>query len=176
MPCWRSDNEPGEVQTHEASLMAQRGSYDKEPPLEVKPVPRFIQDLAYLAQLTEADTPPRQLYWASHSAALFVIGNASRKAKGTVVVTQYGLDYESGVWSQSWRGKLSNIREAENLTDQLEQLAGKLAINVAEQLESLNKSSALTDPEVFVLTDNSAFKGSYYKGHSMSRELSDIVF
>jgi hypothetical protein len=112
--------------------MAQRGSCNKEPPLEVKPVPRFIQDLAYLTQLTKADTLPHQLYWARHSAALFVIGDASGKAKGTLVVTQYRLDYESGVWSQSWRGKLSNVREAENLTDRLERLAGKLAINVAE--------------------------------------------
>ncbi len=100
MPCQRSDNKPGEGQTQETSLMAQQGSGDKEPPLEVKPVPRFIQDQAYLTQLTKADTPPRQLYWARHSAALFVIGNTSRKAKGAMVVTQYGLDYESGVWSQ----------------------------------------------------------------------------
>ncbi len=71
---------------------------------------------------------------------------------------------------------MSNVREAENLTDRLKQLVGKLAINVAEQLKSLNKSGALADHKVFVLMDNSAFKGSYYKGHSMSRELSDIVF
>ena len=32
------------------------------------------------------------------------------------------------------------------------------------------------DHEVFVLTDSSAFEGSYYKGHSTSKELSDIVF
>ncbi len=176
MPCWWSDKEPGEGQTHEASLMAQWGSCDEEPPLKGKPVPRFSQDLAYLTQLTEADTPPRQLYWARHSVALFVIGNTSRKAKGAIVVTQYGLDYESEVWSQSWRGKFSNVREAENLTDRLEQLAGKLAINVAEQLKSLNESSTLTDHKVFILTDNSTFEGSYYKGHLTSRELSDIVF
>jgi hypothetical protein len=35
--------------------------------------------------------------------ALFVIGDASGKAKGMVVVSQYGLDYESGVWLQLWR-------------------------------------------------------------------------
>ena len=34
----------------------------------------------------------------------------------------------------------------------------------------------MADHEVFVLTDNSAFEGSYYKGHSTSRELSDIAF
>ena len=108
--------------------------------MEVKLVPRFIEDLSYLTQLTKADTPPRQLYQARHTAALFVIGDASRKAKGTVVVLQYGLDYESGVWSQHWRGKLSNVREAENLTDWLERLMGELAIGVANRLETLNKS------------------------------------
>jgi hypothetical protein len=93
-----------------------------------------------------------------------------------VVVSQYDLDYESGVWSQYWRGKSSNVREAENLTDRLERLVGKLAINVAERLETLNKSGALANHNVFVLTNHSAFEGSYYKGHSASKELSNIVF
>ena len=93
-----------------------------------------------------------------------------------MVVSQYGLDYESGVWSHKWRGKSSNDREAENLTNHLERLAGQLAIGVVERLESLNKDAGLADHEVFVLTDNSAFKGAYYKGHSTSKELSDIVF
>ena len=105
-----------------------------------------------------------------------MIGNASGKAKGVVVVTQYGLNYESGVWSQQWRGKLSNMREAKNLTDRLERLAGQLAIGVVEWLERLNKGAGLADHEVFVLTDNLAFEGAYYKGHSVSKELSDIVF
>ncbi len=93
-----------------------------------------------------------------------------------MVVLQYGLDYDSGVWSQPWSGKSSNVREAENLTDWLEQLAHELAIGVADWLETLNESGALADHKVFVLMDNSAFEGSYYKGHSMSRELSNIVF
>ncbi len=144
--------------------------------MEVRPVSRFIDNLAYLAQLTEADAPPRQLYRARHAAALFVIGDASGKAKGAVVVSQYGLDYKSGVWSPLWRGKLSNVREAENLTDWLERLAHELAVGVADQLETLNESGALADHEVFVLTDNSAFEGFYYKGNLTSRELSNIVF
>jgi hypothetical protein len=40
-----------------------------------------------------------------------------------------------------------------------------LAINVAKRLETLNKSGALADHEVFILTNNSAFEGSYYNGH-----------
>ena len=35
---------------------------------------------------------------------------------------------------------------------------------------------ALEHHEVFVFTDNLAFEGCYYKGHSTSEELSDIVF
>ena len=147
-----------------------------ELPVEVKPAHRHMADLDYLVQLTAADVTPRQLYRAKHTAALFVIGDASGKAKGAVVVSQYGLDYESGVWTQHWRGKSSNVREAENLTDRLERLARALAVSVADRLENLNKNGALVDHEVFVLTDNSTFEGSYYKGHSTSKELSDIVF
>jgi hypothetical protein len=96
--CWAKDK-PEEGGPH-VSFMALQRSGAKELPLEVKPVQRFIHNLAYLTQLREADTPPQQLYRARHAAALFVIGDASRNAKGAVVVSQYGLDYESGVWSQ----------------------------------------------------------------------------
>ena len=47
---------------------------------------------------------------------------------------------------------------------------------MAERLEELGTAGALADHEVFVLMDNSAFEGAYYKGHSTSKELSDIVF
>jgi hypothetical protein len=100
----------------------------------------------------------------------------SRKARGAIVVTQYGLDYESGVWSQVWRQKSSNVREAKNLMDRLKRLAGGVGQNVAKRLEELNTVGALADHEVFVLTDNSAFEGAYYKGHLTSKDLSDIVF
>ena len=97
------------------------------------------------------------------------------------MVYQHGLDYELGTWSVEWRGKSSNVREAKNLTDRLERLAAESVgpaaqVQVVKQLDTLNTNSALADHEVFVLTDNSAFEGSYYKGHSTSRELSDIVF
>jgi hypothetical protein len=61
MPCRRSKDKLEEGGPH-VSLMALRGSGKEEPPVEVKPVPRFMDNLAYLTQLTEADTPPRQLY------------------------------------------------------------------------------------------------------------------
>ena len=62
-----------------------------EPPVYVRPAPRFLQDLKYLSHLMDQKLPPRQLYRAKHSAVLFVIGNTSgkAKAKGAVVVSQY---------------------------------------------------------------------------------------
>ena len=105
--------------------------------------------------------PPKQLYRAKHHSAFFVIGDASGKGKGNAVVEQYGVDYESGLWNRVWSKKSSNCREAENLTD---------------RLERLGSDHSLQDHEVFLITDNSAFEGAFYKGHSQSRELSDIVF
>ncbi len=66
--------------------------------MDVRPASQFWQDLNYLMQLIEADAPLQQLYQAKHETALFVIGDASGKAKGAVVVSQYSLDYESRVW------------------------------------------------------------------------------
>jgi hypothetical protein len=177
MPCQREEDNPGIV-PEAGNAHGRKGRAD-EPLVHVTPAPRFLQDLKYLSWLMDADMPPRQLYRAKHSTALFVIGDASGRAKGAVVVYQHGLDYKSGRWSEEWRGKSSNVREAKNLTDRLERLAAKsfgLATQVVKQLETLNADNALADHKVFVLTDNSAFEGSYYKGHLTSRELSDIVF
>jgi hypothetical protein len=71
------------------------------------------------------------------------------------------MDYELGAWNLEWREKSSNCREAENLTDHLERLVA---------------DGSLLDHEVFLITDNSFFKGAYYKEHSPTRHLSEIVF
>jgi hypothetical protein len=123
LPCRRDKDEDEELLEGDTGLPYEPAT-GEEPPLEVTPVPRLLDDLDYLQRLTEPEAPPRQLYRANRACALFVIGDAGGKAKGAVVVTQYGLDYESGVWSQQWRKRSSNVREAENLTDRLERLAG----------------------------------------------------
>jgi hypothetical protein len=93
--------------------------------------------------------------------AFFVIGDASGSGKGVAVVEQYGVEYEAGPWKMQWRKESSNVREAENLTD---------------RIERLGLDTVLTDHEVLVMTDNTAFEGAYYKGHSPSVKLNDIVF
>ena len=70
-------------------------------------------------------------------------------------------NYESGAWNLERREKSPNCREAENLTDRLERLVA---------------SGSLHDHKVFLITYNSSFEGAYYKGHSPSRQLSEIVF
>ena len=85
---------------------------------------------------------------------------ASGSGKGVAVVEQYGVEYEAGPWKMQWRKESSNVREAENLTD---------------RIERLGNDTALADHEVFVMTDNTAFEGAYYKGHSPSAKLNDKV-
>ncbi len=114
-----------------------------------------------LLELTQASDLPRQLYRARHVVAFFVIGDASGAGKGVAFVEQYGVDYEAGPWKLQWRTESSNVREAENLTN---------------QIERMTKVTTLLDHKVFVMTDNSAFEGAYYKGHSRSEKLNDIIF
>jgi hypothetical protein len=42
-------------------------------------------------------------------------------------------------------------------------------------MEGLINTMDLHGKEVFLLTDNSAFEGTFYKGHSSSEKLSDII-
>ena len=156
LPCRRAEGD-GE----ERATVVSPGAEEGVAPETVLPKERFLRDLEYLRELTSPTTPPKQLYRAAHQSAFFVIGDASGKAKGSAVVEQYGVDYESGAWNLEWRLKSSNCGEAENLTDRLERLV---------------QEGALQNHEVFLITDNSAFEGAYYKGHSPSRELTDIVF
>jgi hypothetical protein len=156
LPCRRAE-EGWEVQ---AATLGQ-GLNERVAPETMMPVERYLWELENLQELTSTEEPSKQLYQATHQSTFFVIGDASGKAKGSTVVEQYGVDYESGTWNLKWRLKLLNCREVENLMDRLEHLVGE---------------GSLQNHEVFLITDNLAFKGAYYKGHSPSRELSDIVF
>ena len=144
-----------------ASATGDRKQPEDAPPKEMQPVDRFRRDMTCLMDLTSPATTPRQLYRAKHKTTFYVVGDASGNAKGAAVVELHGVSYEAGAWNVEWRNKSSNAREAENLTDCIERMV----------LEKV-----LEHHEIFIFTDNSAFEGCYYKGHSTSEELSDIVF
>jgi hypothetical protein len=155
LPCRRADEE------EDGGTPATQAPEEECAPATVEPVPCYLRDLECLVKLTDTSEQPRQLYRARRQSAFFVVGDASGKGKGNAVIEQYGVDYESGAWNLEWREKSSNCREAENLTDRLERLVA---------------SGLLHDHEVFLITDNSSFEGAYYKGHSPTRNLSEIVF
>jgi hypothetical protein len=127
----------------------------------VRPVPRFRRDVVCLLELIDSHESPKQLYRAKHIMAFFVTGDASGSGKGVAVVEQYGVEYKAGPWKMQWRKESSNVREAKNLTD---------------CIKRLGLDTMLADHEVFDMTDNMAFEGAYYKGHSPSAKLNDIVF
>jgi hypothetical protein len=154
-PCRRAEEEG------DGGTPTTRAPEEECAPASVEPVPRYLRDLECLVKLTDTSKPPRQLYRARRQSAFFVVGDASGKGKGNAVIEQYGVDYESGAWNLEWREKSSNCREAENLTDRLERLVA---------------SNLLHNHEVFLITDNSSFEGAYYKGHSPTRNLLEIVF
>ncbi len=111
---------------------------------------RYLRYLECLTELTSMSKPPRQPYKACLKSAFFVVGDATGKGKGNVVIEQYGADYESGAWNLEWREKSSNCRrEAEYLTDRLERLVA---------------SDLLLDHKVFLITDNSSFEGAFPGG------------
>jgi hypothetical protein len=155
LPCRREDE--GE----ESGTPPAQAPEEECTPATVVPVARYLRDLECLTKLTSMSKPPWQPYSACLKSAFFVVGDARGKGKGNAVIKQYGLDYESGAWNLEWREKSSNCREAENLMDRLERLVAR---------------GSLLDHEVFLITDNSSFDGTYYKGHSPTRHLSEIVF
>ena len=86
-------------------------------PATVEPIEQYPKDPECLVRLTSTSEPPCQLYRTRRQLAFFVVGDASGKGKGNMIIKQYGVDYESGAWNLEWWEKSSNCREAENLTD-----------------------------------------------------------
>ncbi len=155
LPCQRLDEE------EDGGTPTPRAPDEECAPAMVKPVEQYPMDLECLVKLTSTSKPPCQLYQARWQSAFFVVGDASGKGKGNAVIEQYGVDYELGAWNPEWREKSSNCWKAENLTDRLERLVA---------------SGSLHNHEIFLITDNSSFEGVYYKGHSPSRQMLEIVF
>ncbi len=141
LPCWREFKDDEVLGT-----MHNMGSVGESMPETVISVERYFCNLACLQDLTSSAQPSKQLYWTIQQSALFVIGDASGKAKGNAVVEQYGVDYKPGAWNLEWREKSSNCREAKNLTDRLERLVA---------------DGGLQNHKVFLIADNLAFEGAF---------------
>ena len=93
--------------------------------------------------------------------AFYIPGDASGVGFGSALIGDDGLPYEAGTWSGDWCSKSSNFREADNLV---------------RRLEALVLAGMIIGHKVFMFTDNLVFELGYYKGHSLSQKLSDIIF
>ena len=131
------------------------------PPL-VAAVPRFEFDLEALVELTEPEVAPVVPLRAARSAvAKYLTGDASGQGFGSALWIDGQIEYESGLGGIDWAQESSNWREATNL---------------AERIGRLGHEGRLRGSLLVVLTDNSTFESTFWKGSSKtSPKLHQII-
>ena len=124
------------------------------PPETVTPAPRLSSDVDALIELTRGDEPSKQKCRVCNCVmAFYLMGDISGQYFDSGLWDADGLWYESANWSSSCKEEYLNWKEVNNLTLKLEEKA---------------REGALDDTKVFVLTDNSVYEGTFYKGHAHS--------
>ena len=148
-------------------------SDDKDALVEINPQGELRERLAWnircLGKLFQGEIPATRTCRATESIlGVYLWGNASGKGFGTAVFAEGKrigdkgeVDYEAAHWKERCQRESSNWREAHNLTSRVEDLGGQ---------------GRLTGKEMFLLTDNDTFEKCYYKGHSSSPKLNNIIF
>mmetsp|Transcript_25774 Transcript_25774/g.61250 ORF Transcript_25774/g.61250 Transcript_25774/m.61250 type:complete len:573 (+) Transcript_25774:1839-3557(+) len=135
-----------------------------EPTVEpefVAHAPRLVRDLDCLEVLLEGDVPAREFVRATTMHVGYLLGDASGQGFGSGLFDGQGVAYEAATWTSAAQANSSNWREACNLTDRVLRLA---------------RDGVLRGGEVLIFTDNTTFESTFYKGYSVSEELSDLAF
>eukprot|EP00956_Cyclotella_meneghiniana_P007532 scaffold10178_cov23-Cyclotella_meneghiniana.AAC.4 len=136
---------------------------DTEAPEMVTPVPRLYRDVEAMRKLFESETPAVSVIRPQDSltTAGYLMGDASGKGFGSALWEEReDIDWEAGYYGRQMQEESSNFRESNNLTTRLEQL---------------EKEGKIAGKEIFIITDNMAYEGCFYKGHSTSERLSDVI-
>ena len=134
---------------------------DPETPEMVAAAARLSSDLTALSRLFAGDVPAVQTCRATSSlVALYMVGDASGQGLGSALWDEKLIHYQAANWAPKLGAKSSNWREARNL---------------ASRILALGKEGKLDGKELFVLTDNAVFEGTFYKGHSSNRDLHELV-
>lgn len=127
----------------------------------VSQVEQLTSSLEVLSELLGSPDPAIVRVRVTGSmSACYPMGNPSRKGLGLVVWDDKGLLWESGLYNLDKQLKSSNYREADNLVTCME---------VLEQI------GLLMDYEVFLFTNNKIFEIMFYKGHSDSEALTNLI-
>ncbi|KAL7474614.1 hypothetical protein ACHAWX_000033, partial [Stephanocyclus meneghinianus] len=132
-----------------------------EAPDCVTGVPRLPSGIGALQQLISRDEPARSLARAKGTLTVtYLMGDASGKGFGSTIWGPNGILWESGNYGKQFSEESSNYREASNLI---------------MRLEEMERSPDLVDREIFTFTDNAVFEGTFYRGHSDSKKLNDLI-
>jgi hypothetical protein len=97
---------------------------------------------------------------AASIGAFYLMGDASGSGFGSALWKGEQLAYQARVHATYYAGQSSNFQEANNLVSRMEEEA---------------VTGLLDDKECFIFTDNTAFEGTFYKGHSTSPVLTNII-
>ena len=120
------------------------------------------RDVHCLAALFAGEEPAERTVRAAGTVlAAYLVGDASGDGFGSIILEGGRVEYQAAGWGVRYKQETSNWREANNLTT---------------RAERMGKEGRLQDKELFIVTDNSVFEGTYYKGHSKSPRLNDIIF
>jgi hypothetical protein len=133
---------------------------ENAPPEFVNLAPCLRFDVDALLSLFEGTTPVHVQVRASHTTAFYLMGDASGAGFGSAFWDDTHIDYQAGDHASHLAEESSNFREADNLVSCLEELA---------------RNHQLDQSEVFIIMDNQPFEGTFYKGHSSSQKLNDII-
>jgi hypothetical protein len=146
----------------EPLLMSKNQEQRREGPKKVKAVPRLPEDLETLATLLGSSEPKMQRVrcrW--HGQEFYGFGDASESSFGASFQVDGVIDAKYGQWcNEATEVESSNWREATNLI---------------EHAERVVEEHDLGEMELFLFTDNSTAEAAFWKGHSKSRKLFEIV-
>jgi hypothetical protein len=138
------------------------GGMGAKAPELVRPLSRLRGDFEFLREFTTGDEPVRSQVRPTKSfTAVYLMGDASGKGFGSALWNDEGILWESGHYETSFQAESSNFREAHNLVI---------------RLEKLEEQGVLNGQEGFVITDNSTFESTFFKGYSTSRSLTQLIF
>jgi len=130
-------------------------------PETVKAVPRMMNDVKALLEITKSEKPPVVIV---NSPKLYIVkygfGDASGGGFGTTMEEDGKIQVLAGTWNEEGSKKSSNFRELSNFVIRLE-------VDAAEGI--------LSGAELFFFTDNDAAQNCYHNGTSSSKTLFELV-
>ena len=130
-------------------------------PSQVKIVLRLHADVKALCTLFDSEEPPkRPVRPGKHLVAFYGFRDASGSGFGSTLVINSEIVFRHGQWVEEIEKESLNYRELTNLVFAIEEAYA---------------AGLLSDWELFMCTDNTATKASFYKGTSSSQKLFNLI-